>query len=1101
MDSFIRGYKIPSPKKYGVFLSFRGIDVRKTFGDHLYQCLSDAGINVYMDERSMDKGESIDDALKQAIEDSAISIPIFSTNYASSPHCLQELTHMCKSKALIKPLFYNVQPYQVRYADCQPRPAGEPSASGQARTECESVEKVEGEKEARAEGGNEIRRVEESEARAEGKCGAIAEDQRNGRTEEESEAKAEWGSGGEKEARAKDQRDARAEGGSEMRIEGERGARAEVKCEAIAEDQRDGRAEEESDARVEGESGGKIEGRKEARAESGSEIKIEGESEARAEDKCEGIAEDQRDGRAEDKSEARTERESGGKIEGEKKVAECQRDRSTEDKSEARPERESGGKIEDEKKARSEDQRDARTEGRSEIRTEAKSDERAEDKCEAIKEDRRDGRAEEESEVTAKDQRDGRGKGKSEAREEGESGTNPYGEALKEHRRKGRYPLWMIDEWRQSLKEVSNINGWTPENTNGYEGRLVKQVVYDVIKELDKFPYQNLPKHPVQLDKKIEEVIHMLNIDNKEAVLKIGIWGLDGIGKTTVAKAVFNGILQNFDAYCFLSDLSAKCQHKEELKDLQEQKMKYWRFNAPDEGRSVVAQISALKRILIVLDDVVDWEQLEILIGENWAGPGSRIIVTTPDKHVLNMAQINTIYKMEGLEYDGALRLFSWHAFLGPEPEAKYAQQCKRIVEACGGLPLALKVVGDNLRDKTDDLECWNEAMSTPQSICHQKIYSVLRPSYEKLTCQEKRIFLHIACSCIGKETEHGIRHWKKCNWNAHTTIKNLEHKSLISRGDDDTFMMHKLLRDMGEAISKAEGIKNCRIHIFPSISNLQIFTSFANFHIKSPPFKRSEKKCSRILSENRQSFSPGAISDLTFIEGAEKFELQDFRGASPVPLGSSASVFGSTYKVPLNENRIVVVKELTVDVSSKGDFEKVMELSAKLKHRNVAGIEAFYHSPELKFVVQRYFPNRSLHHLLHGNNGESSASWESYRNIALGVVKGLCFIHDDGHYAHGNLKSSNILLDDKKEAFISDLIPSILSIPNSTSWKTRGYNSLEYAKDGKMTKESDVFAYGVLLLEILTRQEPPQSQSIDNVSSLSQWIIVFQNLHNNDQL
>ncbi|GLJ18874.1 hypothetical protein SUGI_0337220 [Cryptomeria japonica] len=136
-----------SRKKYDVFLSFRGIDVRKTFVDHFFQSLADAGINAYLDERSMKTEKSIEDALKQTIDDSDICIIISSTNYASSALCLQELTHMCNSKAAIEPLFYDVHLHQVRHVHSQSKPAGEPSANSEYRAEDQREAGAEGKSE------------------------------------------------------------------------------------------------------------------------------------------------------------------------------------------------------------------------------------------------------------------------------------------------------------------------------------------------------------------------------------------------------------------------------------------------------------------------------------------------------------------------------------------------------------------------------------------------------------------------------------------------------------------------------------------------------------------------------------------------------------------------------------------------------------------------------------------------------------------------------------------------------------------------------------------------------------------------------------------
>lgn len=103
-------------RKYDVFLSFRG-EVRKTFVDHLYTSLENAGLNAFLDSKKLEKGDEISPTIKNAIEKSAICIPIFSKNYAESHWCLEEVYYMCKSGGLIIPLFYDVSPTEVRYPD------------------------------------------------------------------------------------------------------------------------------------------------------------------------------------------------------------------------------------------------------------------------------------------------------------------------------------------------------------------------------------------------------------------------------------------------------------------------------------------------------------------------------------------------------------------------------------------------------------------------------------------------------------------------------------------------------------------------------------------------------------------------------------------------------------------------------------------------------------------------------------------------------------------------------------------------------------------------------------------------------------------------
>eukprot|EP01018_Ginkgo_biloba_P005789 Gb_18066 [translate_table: standard] len=104
-------------RKYHVFLSFRGKDVRKSFVDHLYNALITAGINTFLDSEKLKKGKSIGLSLEQAIEDSDMRIPIFSRDYAHSSWCLREVTRMWKSQGLTIPLFYDVEPADVRYPE------------------------------------------------------------------------------------------------------------------------------------------------------------------------------------------------------------------------------------------------------------------------------------------------------------------------------------------------------------------------------------------------------------------------------------------------------------------------------------------------------------------------------------------------------------------------------------------------------------------------------------------------------------------------------------------------------------------------------------------------------------------------------------------------------------------------------------------------------------------------------------------------------------------------------------------------------------------------------------------------------------------------
>ncbi|GLJ15124.1 hypothetical protein SUGI_0247360 [Cryptomeria japonica] len=118
MDAFkISKSEIPfgSDKEYHVFLSFRGPDVRNTLVGHLYEALTVAGLNVFVDSHKLEKGEIIGLSLERAVENSSIRIPIFSQGYADSAWCLKEAAAILETPSKIIPLFYDVDPTDVRY--------------------------------------------------------------------------------------------------------------------------------------------------------------------------------------------------------------------------------------------------------------------------------------------------------------------------------------------------------------------------------------------------------------------------------------------------------------------------------------------------------------------------------------------------------------------------------------------------------------------------------------------------------------------------------------------------------------------------------------------------------------------------------------------------------------------------------------------------------------------------------------------------------------------------------------------------------------------------------------------------------------------------
>ncbi|XP_022726103.1 probable leucine-rich repeat receptor-like protein kinase At1g68400 [Durio zibethinus] len=216
----------------------------------------------------------------------------------------------------------------------------------------------------------------------------------------------------------------------------------------------------------------------------------------------------------------------------------------------------------------------------------------------------------------------------------------------------------------------------------------------------------------------------------------------------------------------------------------------------------------------------------------------------------------------------------------------------------------------------------------------------------------------------------------------------------------------------------------------------------------------------------------------MVFFEGVKRFELEDLLRASAEMLGKGG--FGTAYKAVLDDGNVVAVKRLKdANVGGKREFEQQMEVLGRLRHPNLVSLKAYYFAREEKLLVYDYMPNGSLFWLLHGNRGPGRIplDWTTRLKIAAGAARGLAFIHNTCKtlkLTHGNIKSTNVLLDKLGNARVSDFGLSILASPTNNAPRSNGYRAPEVSSDGrKPTQKSDVYSYGVLLLEMLTGKCP----------------------------
>ncbi|PKI44391.1 hypothetical protein CRG98_035222 [Punica granatum] len=288
------------------------------------------------------------------------------------------------------------------------------------------------------------------------------------------------------------------------------------------------------------------------------------------------------------------------------------------------------------------------------------------------------------------------------------------------------------------------------------------------------------------------EVAMKMLLSKSSDVRFLGIHGMGGIGKTTLAKVLFNKPSSSFECYSFLADVREMASHHG-IEYLQKKLLSNLNPRIGDTTHIsnpivMIRNSFRIKKVLIILDDIDRKEQIENIVGDaKCFGPGSRIIVTTRDSRVLKIGHepFHGIIEMEEMNLSEALRLFSWHAFEGDSPPREYKPLSSRAVVACGGLPLALEVLGSLLhgKKKSNPIHMWDACDFHPTLGLNTLISMALVNIVE-----DDKLWMHDQLRDLGREIvrEEGLQHYRKCSrlWicgeEISTTLKSKEGKESI---------------------------------------------------------------------------------------------------------------------------------------------------------------------------------------------------------------------------------------------------------------------------------------------------------------------------------
>ncbi|CAL5355186.1 unnamed protein product [Camellia sinensis] len=369
-----------------------------------------------------------------------------------------------------------------------------------------------------------------------------------------------------------------------------------------------------------------------------------------------------------------------------------------------------------------------------------------------------------------------------------------------------------VEKWRAALTEAANLSGWDLKNVvNGHEAKLIEQITEEIGDKLS-VTYLNVADHSVGLKCRLENLNALVCMDSNDVRI-VGIWGIGGIGKTTIAKMLYNHIHRNFEGSCFLANVRETSKKINGLVVLQQQllsdivKNETHNIRNSDQGIEVIKRRVLSRRVLLVLDDVDNVQQLKALaINRDFFRLGSRIIITTRDKSFLNLLNVDEIYAPMGLNKNEALQLFSWYAFKKDHPIKDYAEVSCQVVDYAEGIPLALEVLGSYLCGR--NIVDWKSAIAKLRKIPDDGIQGKLKISFDSLGKEVKELFLDIACFLIGMDRDFTIKILEGCNFDPIIGMGVLADRCLIRIGCKNQLEMHDMLRDMGREIVRQESLK-----------------------------------------------------------------------------------------------------------------------------------------------------------------------------------------------------------------------------------------------------------------------------------------------------
>ncbi|XP_074359278.1 TMV resistance protein N-like isoform X3 [Apium graveolens] len=383
--------------------------------------------------------------------------------------------------------------------------------------------------------------------------------------------------------------------------------------------------------------------------------------------------------------------------------------------------------------------------------------------------------------------------------------TGKFQQAFQKHH--VRFGREKVNNWRLTLTEVASFSGYHISE-NRSEADVINEIIDELLLKINPKTL-DVAKYPVGLDSRVTAITTLLRCD-KEGVIRVGIHGMGGVGKTTLAKAVYNKHYGSFHGSCFLADVREASTRENGLVSLQQKlidnvlKRKNVKIDNVDQGIELIRARICSKKVLIVIDDLDNIMPLEFIVGP--FAMGSIIIITTRNEDLLDSVRVEAKYKVNGLGDVESRQLFMQHAFGDNKIPDTFKELSKEILEHAGGLPLALKVFGSNLLNQSE--RDWRWFINKLKRIPIGDVENKLKISYHALKSVDpmlQNVYLDIACFFVGLKKKEVVNIMETCYTFVDRHIHILNKRCLLTTNDDDELGMHDLLQDMGRNIARNE--------------------------------------------------------------------------------------------------------------------------------------------------------------------------------------------------------------------------------------------------------------------------------------------------------